>query len=101
MRRASSIVAKAVIVLAAILAAADAAAQTFHGTGSIRAVLPRVHRLIVDAGEIPGYMAAMEMSYPVEPASLREGVKRGDRIEFDVDSRNATITALKVIGSEK
>src|SRR6185312_8998997 len=31
MRRASSIVAKAVIVLAAILAAADAAAQTFHG----------------------------------------------------------------------
>jgi Cu(I)/Ag(I) efflux system periplasmic protein CusF len=93
-----SAVAKAMIALAAMLAAADAAAQTHHGTGTVRAVLPRVHRLVVDAGDIPGYMPAMEMSYPVEPAGLLDGLKRGDRIEFDIDAKNATITHIRVIG---
>jgi Cu/Ag efflux protein CusF len=89
-----SAVAKAMMALAAMLAAADAAAQTHHGTGTVRAVLPRVHRLVVDAGDIP----AMEMSYPVEPAGLLDGLKRGDRIEFDIDAKNATITHIRVIG---
>jgi Cu(I)/Ag(I) efflux system periplasmic protein CusF len=88
-----SAVAKAMMALAAMLAAA-----THHGTGTVRAVLPRVHRLVVDAGDIPGYMPAMEMSYPVEPAGLLDGLKRGDRIEFDIDAKNATITHIRVIG---
>jgi Cu/Ag efflux protein CusF len=82
-------VAKAMMALAAMLAAA-----THHGTGTVRAVLPRVHRLVVDAGDMP----AMEMSYPVEPAGLLDGLKRGDRIEFDIDAKNATITHIRVIG---
>lgn len=110
MVRTSSALAQAAIVLAVILAASSAAAQThhgtgaaqtYHGTGLVRAVLLRVHRLIVDSDDIPGYMAAMQMSFPVEPANLLDGVARGDKIEFDVDGKTATITRIKVIGAGK
>ncbi|HEY1545775.1 MAG TPA: copper-binding protein [Xanthobacteraceae bacterium] len=109
MVRTSSALARAAIVLAVIAASGAAAqtdhgtgaAQTYHGTGLVRAVLLRVHRLIVDSEAIPGYMAAMQMSFPVEPAGLLDGVARGDKIEFDIDGKTATITRIKVIGAGK
>ncbi len=97
--RASAASVRAMIGLAAILAASGAAAQTYHGSGTVRAVLTRAQRLVVDAGDIPGYMAAMEMVYRVEPASLLDGLKPRDRIEFDIDGKTATITRIKVVGA--
>jgi Cu/Ag efflux protein CusF len=97
--RASSAGAKAIIGLVATLVASGAAAQTYHGTGTVRAVLARAQRLVVDTGDIPGYMAAMEMVYRVEPASLLDGLKLRDRIEFDIDAKTATITRITVVGA--
>ncbi|HKC31873.1 MAG TPA: multicopper oxidase domain-containing protein [Xanthobacteraceae bacterium] len=77
----------------------DAGEASFHGTGTVIAVLPRLNRLIVNHEEIKGFMPAMEMSYPVEPVRLLDGLNRGDRIEFSINGANSTITAVKVIGA--
>jgi len=77
------------------------AAQVFHGTGKVIAALPRVNRLVVSHPEIKGFMPAMEMSYPVDPPKLLEGLKSGDRIEFTIDAASSTITEVKVVGAGK
>ena len=55
------------------------------------------NRLIVNHEEIKGFMAAMEMSYPVAPSALLEGLNPGDKIAFTVDTTASTITALRVV----
>ena len=87
----------------AALAQADppgaAGEASFHGTGTVIAILSRLKRLIVNHEEIKGFMPAMEMTYVVEPAGLLDGLNRGDRIEFSINGANSTITAVKVIGA--
>ncbi len=87
--------------LAQAAAPAAAPGQTFHGTGTVIAALARVNRLIVDHPAITGFMPAMEMSYPVNPPKLLEGLKSGDRIEFTIDAASSTITEVKVIEAGK
>jgi Cu/Ag efflux protein CusF len=65
------------------------------------AAVPRVGRLIVDHEEIPGFMAAMEMSYPVTPPSLLDGINPGDKIGFTVDASKSAIVAVEVIEAAK
>jgi FtsP/CotA-like multicopper oxidase with cupredoxin domain/Cu/Ag efflux protein CusF len=73
------------------------AARIFQGVGVVVAAVPRIGRLIVAHEEIKGFMAAMEMSYPVAPPSLLNGLNPGDKIGFTVDAGKSTITAIKVI----
>jgi FtsP/CotA-like multicopper oxidase with cupredoxin domain/Cu/Ag efflux protein CusF len=67
-----------------------------QGVGVVIAAVPRVGRLIVHHEEIKGFMAAMEMSYPVATPSLLSGLNPGDRIEFTIDAGRAVITAITV-----
>jgi Cu/Ag efflux protein CusF len=71
--------------------------QTADGVGTIIATVPRMSRIIIDHEEIPGIMAAMEMSYPVDPPSLLESLQSGDRVQFTIDVTAAKITGLKVL----
>ncbi len=73
-----------------------AAGAVFVGVGSVIGSLQREGRLIVNHEAIPGFMAAMEMSYPVATPSLLSGLHPGDRIEFTIDASRAVITAIKV-----
>jgi FtsP/CotA-like multicopper oxidase with cupredoxin domain len=81
---------------AAPAATTPAAANTFVGVGSVIGSLAREGRLIVNHEAIPGFMAAMEMSYPVSPPSLLNGLNPGDRITFTIDAARSVITALRV-----
>jgi FtsP/CotA-like multicopper oxidase with cupredoxin domain len=81
---------------AAPAAAAPGAGKTFVGVGSVIGSLTREGRLIVNHEAIPGFMAAMEMSYPVSPPSLLTGLNPGDRITFEVDAGRSVITAIRV-----
>ena len=72
------------------------AGAVFVGVGSVIGSLQREGRLIVNHEAITGFMAAMEMSYPVATPSLLSGVNPGDRIEFTIDAGRAIITAIKV-----
>jgi hypothetical protein len=58
-------------------------------------LIPSARAAIVNHEAIAGFMAAMEMSYPVA-ALLLSGVNPGDRIEFTIDAGRAIITAIKV-----
>ena len=58
-------------------------------------------RLIVDHEEIKGFMAAMEMSYPVANPALLDGLNPGDRIGFTVDPAASRIVGIDVIERAK
>jgi Cu/Ag efflux protein CusF len=79
--------------------AADA--KTFHGVGVVIAAVPRAGRVIVNHEEIKGFMGPMEMSYPVTPPSLLNGLNPGDKIGFTIDGGKSTITAIDVIEATK
>ena len=71
-------------------------AKTMHGVGVVIAALPRLGRLIVRHEEIKGFMAAMEMSYPVTSPAILRGLGPGDKIGFTIDPDKSTITAIEV-----
>src|SRR5262249_45856124 len=77
--------------------ASPQAAKTVKGVGMVIAAVPRAGRLIVNHEEIKGFMAAMEMSYPVTPPSLIGDLSPGDKIGFTIDTEKSTIIAIEVI----
>ena len=75
----------------------SAAPGIFRGVGVVVATVPRTGRIIVNHEEIPGFMAAMEMSFSVASPSLLGGLKQGDRIQFTIDGARSAITAIEVV----
>src|SRR5262245_8852317 len=84
------------------LAQAPAAdGKTYRGVGVVIATIPRMNRLIVNHEEIKGFMAAMEMSYPVVPSELLNGLNPGDKVGFTIDAGKSSIVAIEVIETAK
>jgi FtsP/CotA-like multicopper oxidase with cupredoxin domain/Cu/Ag efflux protein CusF len=75
----------------------------FEGVGTVIAVDARQGQLVVDHEEIPGFMAAMIMGYPVQSPALLHHLTAGDRIRFTIDARLRVITQITKIaeGSSK
>ena len=78
-----------------------AESKTYKGIGVVIATVPRMNRLIVNHEEIKGFMAAMEMSYPVTPPELLNKLNPGDKIGFTIDAGKSTIVAIEVIEAAK
>lgn len=66
----------------------------FEGVGEIIALVPEKSQIVVDHEEIPGFMDAMTMGYPVKPAQLLQGLQQGDRIRFTIDAKEKTIVNI-------
>jgi len=64
--------------------AADSAPKTYHLEGTVVSIDRQQKRLIVDGKDIPGFMAAMTMPYPVADDQTLDRVKPGDQITADV-----------------
>lgn len=75
--------------------------KIYKGVGVVIATIPRMNRLIVNHEEIKGFMAAMEMSYPVTPPSLLNGLNPSDKIGFTIDAGKSAIVAIEVIEAAK
>ena len=73
----------------------------FRGIGVVTDIDAETGALTVKHQEIKGLMPAMEMLFRVNPRSLSDGVKAGDRIEFSVEDKTYTIRDLKVIEHAK
>jgi protein SCO1/2 len=58
--------------------------KRYHLVGKIVAVQAEQNTLIVDSQEIPGFMAAMTMPYPVRDPRLLTNLGAGDEITADV-----------------
>lgn len=71
--------------------------KTVVGEGKVIATVPGANQLVVEHGEIKGFMDAMTMGYRVEPSSLLAGLKPGDQVRFTIDVPNKAIVKIEKI----
>jgi Cu/Ag efflux protein CusF len=67
-----------------VAAAAPASAQRFRLAGTVKSVDAAAERLVIQHGDIPGFMGAMTMSYDAAKREDLQKVTAGDQIESDV-----------------
>lgn len=68
---------------------------TVVGEGEVIATVPNASQIIVEHGEIAGFMEAMTMGYRVEPTSLLAGLKQGDKVRFTIDVQRRAIVGIE------
>jgi Cu/Ag efflux protein CusF len=69
--------------------------NTVTGEGKILAVVPETQEVVIEHGEIKGFMDAMTMGYKVSPSSLLKAVKSGDKVRFTIDTNKHAITKIQ------
>jgi len=69
--------------------------QRVVGEGEVVATVPNASQIVVEHGEIKGFMEAMTMGYRVDPASLLAGLKEGDKVRFTIDVQRRAIVAIE------
>ena len=72
-----------------------ARAQTVTGEGTVIAVVPAKAQLVVEHEDIPGFMGAMTMGYPVTPPSLLHKLKAGDTVRFTIDTKQKAVVGIE------
>ncbi len=79
---------------ALFLALSTGCAHRYHGQGIVLAIDPAT--ATISHREIPGYMPAMAMPFPVSPNVRTEGLAPGSRVRFDlrVSGHGARITKI-------
>ena len=75
----------------ASLPTADSAPKTYHLEGTVVSIDRQQKRLVVDGKDIPGFMAAMTMPYPVADDQTLNRVKPGDEITAEVVAKDSDI----------
>jgi mono/diheme cytochrome c family protein len=69
--------------------------RSVTGEGKVIAVVPANQQLVVEHGEIKGFMEAMTMGYKVDPPSLLAKLKAGDNVRFTIDTQQKAIVKLE------
>lgn len=73
----------------------DAAPKTVVGEGEVVATTPASSQIVVEHGDIKGFMNAMTMGYRIDPPSLLATVKPGDKIRFTIDVDRRAIVHIE------
>ena len=68
--------------------------QTVEGEGKVVATVASASQIVVEHGEIKGFMEAMTMGYRVESSALLDGIKAGDKIRFTIDVPSKAIIKI-------
>jgi Cu(I)/Ag(I) efflux system protein CusF len=69
--------------------------QTAVGEGKVVATVPNANQLVVEHGEIKGFMGPMTMGYQVDPPALLKELKAGDKVRFVIDVQKKTIVKIE------
>ena len=69
-------------------------AKSVTGEGKVIALVPTSQQVVVEHGEIKGFMEAMTMGYKVDPPSLLGQLKAGDQIRFTIDTEKKAIVEI-------
>lgn len=67
------------------------------GEGKVIATVPSANQIVVDHAEIKGFMEAMTMGYRIEPVSLLDGLKFGDKVRFTIDIQKKAIVKIEIM----
>jgi Cu/Ag efflux protein CusF len=67
---------------------------TVVGEGEIVAMVPNASYIVVEHGEIKGFMEAMTMGYRIDPPSLLAGLNQGDKVRFTIDVQRRAIIGI-------
>lgn len=67
----------------------------FEGRGKVVALVPAKNQVVLQHGEIKGFMGPMTMGYDLASQSLAKGLKPGDSVKFRIDSAKKTIVAIE------
>jgi len=77
------------------LGSSGSAQQMIVADGKVIATVPNASQIVVEHGEIKGFMDAMTMGYRVDPPSLLEGLKFGDKVRFTIDVSKKAIVKIE------
>ena len=69
--------------------------ETVVGEGKVIATLPNANQIVLEHGEIKGFMEAMTMGYIVESPSLLDSLKFGDKVRFTIDVPKKAIVKIE------
>ncbi len=75
-----------------------AAKRLHEGVGIVVALETRNSRVVLDHEEIRDFMAPMVMGYMVTPATLLQGLAKGDKVRFTIDADKRVIVAIVPVG---
>jgi mono/diheme cytochrome c family protein len=64
------------------------------GEGTVIALRPEKQQVVLEHGEIKGFMGSMTMGYKINPPSLMNSVKPGDKVRFTIDTEASAITKI-------
>ena len=67
------------------------------GDGTVIALRPDKQQVVLEHGDIKGFMGAMTMGYKVTPDSLLKRVKPGDKVRFTIDTEARAITKIETV----
>lgn len=67
----------------------------FEGQGEIIAIVTAKHQVVLQHGEIKGFMGPMTMGYAVASDALMKDLKPGDSVKFKIDAANKQIIAME------
>ena len=68
------------------------------GEGTVVALAPQKQQIVLEHGEIKDFMEAMTMGYKINPLSLLDKVKAGDKVRFTIDTDARAITKIDKLG---
>ncbi len=70
--------------------------QTYKSIGVIKAMDVSNDKITIDHEDIPGYMPPMEMTESVSDKSLLSGLKRGDKVDFEIERTGSKLLVTKL-----
>ncbi len=69
------------------------------GEGIVVALRLDRQQVVLEHGEIEGFMEPMTMGYKISPASLLQTVTPGDKVRFTIDTEARAITKIQKLGN--
>ncbi|HEY7518498.1 MAG TPA: copper-binding protein [Methylomirabilota bacterium] len=69
--------------------------KSVTGEGTVVALRPEKQQIVLEHGEIKGFMGPMTMGYKISPPSLLTRVSPGDQVRFTIDTDAKAITSIE------
>jgi mono/diheme cytochrome c family protein len=69
--------------------------KSVTGEGTVVALRPDKQQIVLEHGEIKGFMGPMTMGYKISPPSLLSRVGPGDQVRFTIDTEAKAITGIE------